>query len=89
MADLLSVVPALKLKLYIVAPENRKEKVMDEIVRPTFRKIGISDYCKYIAIEDLNNLYTRVEGLKGHIQTSIIDTIAIEAEDGIENEYEY
>ena len=76
MSDLLSVVPSLKISLYIVAPKNRQDKVRSEITRPTFQKIGLDDYCKFISLEDLSKLLSRVEGFQGHIQPTIIDTVA-------------
>ena len=76
MSDLLSVVPSLKISLYIVAPKDREDKVRAEITRPTFQKIGLNEYCKFIPLEELNKLFSRVEGLQGHIQPTIIDTIA-------------
>ncbi|TKJ26995.1 MAG: hypothetical protein CEE41_00655 [Hadesarchaea archaeon B3_Hades] len=84
MADLLSVVPALNIKLFIIAPNERQEKVMAELSRPTFRKIGLSDFCKFIPMEELDNLLRRVEGLEGHVQPTILDTIAIEVEEEID-----
>lgn len=48
MSDLLAVVPALNIRIFIVAPKKRQEKVMRELSRPTFRKIGLSEYCRYI-----------------------------------------
>jgi hypothetical protein len=76
MSDLLSVVPSLKISLYIVAPKNRQDKVRSEVTRPTFQKIGLNEYCKFVPTEELNKLLLRVQGLQGHIQPTIIDTIA-------------
>jgi hypothetical protein len=76
MSDLLSVVPSLKISLYIVAPKNRQDRVRSEVTRPTFQKIGLNEYCKFIPLEELNKLFSKVEGLQGHIQPTIIDTIA-------------
>lgn len=84
MADLLSVVPALNIKLFIIAPNERQEKVMAELSRPTFRKIGLSDFCRFVPIEELDKLLCRVEGLEGHVQPTILDTIAIEVEEEID-----
>ncbi len=53
MSDLLALVPALKMKLFIVAPKERQAKVETELVRPTFRKIGLSEYCRFIADDAL------------------------------------
>ena len=84
MADLLSVVPALNIKLFIIAPSERQEKVLVELSRPTFRKIGLNDFCKFIPMEELDNLLHRVEGFEGHVQPTILNTIAIEVEEEID-----
>ena len=83
MADLLSVVPALNIKLFIVALRERQEKVMSELARPTFMKIGLSDYCRFIAEDALTSLYAKVSDLEGHVHHSIIDTISVELEDKV------
>ena len=77
MADLLSEVPALNVKLYIVAPRERQDRVRSELTRPTFRKIGLNDFCKFIPLEELSTLLSKVEGFGGHIQPTIVDKIAI------------
>lgn len=81
MSDLLAVVPALKLDLFIVAPRERQEKVMGELARPTFSKLGLSEYCRFIASEELEDLAQRVRGLSGHLQPSVLNTIAIALEE--------
>lgn len=81
MSDLLSVVPALNIQIYIVAPKERQNKVLSELGRPTFRRIGLSEYCRYISSEDLSDLIAKVKGYGGHIQPSILDKIAIPLED--------
>jgi hypothetical protein len=85
MSDLLSVVPSLKISLYIVAPKNRQDRVRAELTRPTFQKIGLNEYCKFIPMEELHKLLSKVEGLQGHIQPTIIDTIATGFEEETEN----
>ena len=86
MSDLLAVVPALNIQIYIVAPRERQKKVFAELVRPTFSKIGLSEYCRYIPSEDLAELLGRVKGLGGHIHPTILDTIAIPLEDEEDDE---
>jgi hypothetical protein len=81
MSDLLAVVPALNMQIYIVAPRERQKKVFAELARPTFSKIGLSEYCRYIPSEDLSELIARVKGLGGHIRPTILDSIAIPLED--------
>jgi hypothetical protein len=63
MSDLLAVVPALNIRIFIVAPQDRHQKVMRELARPTFRKTGLSEYCRYISTDDLDTLIQRVRGI--------------------------
>ena len=81
MSDLLALMPLLKLELFIVAPRERQAKTMDELDRPTFRKIGLSEYCRFIATEDLKALLGKVGDLEGHVHPSVVNKIAVELED--------
>jgi hypothetical protein len=85
MSDLLSVVPALNIRLFLVAPKDRESGVHAELTRPTFQKVGLDDYCKFVPIENLDDLLSRVKDLKGHVSPSIVDTIAVELEEEMEN----
>jgi hypothetical protein len=42
MSDLVAMQPNLKIPLYLVAPEERRTKVMAEVNRPTFNKRNLS-----------------------------------------------
>jgi len=55
------------------------------LTRPTFQKIGLNEYCKFISVEELQKLLTRVADLQGHIQPTIIDRIAEGFEEETEN----
>ena len=88
MSDLISVVSALNIKLFIVAPKDRQDKVMEEIGRPTFRKIGLNEYCRFISAENLDSLLSKVEGLEGDVKPSILDRIAVEREDNLDSTLE-
>jgi hypothetical protein len=81
MSDLLASCPALKIKIFVVAPEERREKVMRELRRPTFQKIGLSDYCKYVSMKDLSALLAKVSELGGGINPQVIENIAEEPEE--------
>ena len=83
MSDLLAVVPALKINLFIVAPKDRLSKFLLELSRPTFRKIGLSDYCRFIAIEDLEGLANKVADLQG-IHPIVLNNIAQQLPDEID-----
>jgi hypothetical protein len=55
MADLVSMQPNIKLNLYLVAPDERNEKVLSEINRPTFKKLKppLPRICKFIPYSKL------------------------------------
>ena len=59
MADLLALQPNMDIKLHIVSPEERRDKVFEEIQRPVFsllEKGALSDYCTYISYDSLCDL---------------------------------
>jgi hypothetical protein len=54
MADLLAMQPNLKIRLHIVAPVSRREKVLREIRRPVFMLLeggSLSDTCTYLSYD--------------------------------------
>ncbi|MBN2456740.1 MAG: hypothetical protein JXB29_09440 [Sedimentisphaerales bacterium] len=55
MSDLLALQPNLNIKLYIVAPDERREKVEQEILRPTFtlREKPINEVCGFLSFSTL------------------------------------
>jgi hypothetical protein len=59
MADLLALQPNMDIKLHIVAPVARKEKVFQEIKRPVFSLLDrgpLSEICTYISYDSLYEL---------------------------------
>lgn len=59
MADLLAMQPNLKIKLYIVAPNSRREKVLQEIRRPVFALLeggALSETCAYLSYDTVADL---------------------------------
>jgi hypothetical protein len=60
MADLLALQPNMNIKLHIVAPEIRKEKVFTEIRRPVFSLLErgpLSQCCTFISYSSLQELF--------------------------------
>jgi hypothetical protein len=47
MADLLALQPNASIPLYIVAPDERRERVLQEVNRPT-SKLGLTEACEFI-----------------------------------------
>jgi hypothetical protein len=57
MADLLVIQPNLRIPFFLVAPDDRRDKVMREIQRPTFAKLATPmwEVCRYISFSDLRS----------------------------------
>ena len=81
MADLLALQPNMDIKLHIVAPESRKQKVFTEILRPVFsllERAPLSECCTFVSYDSIEELLN----LKhiGHIADTVLDEYAEEAE---------
>ena len=63
MSDLLALQPNLNIKLYLVAADVRRNKVKQEILRPTFELDAkpLSKLCGFISITNLNQ---KIEGIQ-------------------------
>jgi len=48
MADLLALQPNVNIPLYIVAPDDRRDRVLQEVNRPTFTRLNLAAVCGYI-----------------------------------------
>jgi hypothetical protein len=55
MSDLIAMQPNLNIPLYLVAPDERRNKVFDEVNRPTFARLNppMAQVCRYIAFDAL------------------------------------
>ena len=67
MSDLTAMQPNLNIPLYLVAPDERREKVFTEINRPTFSHLNppLSDICRFIAFSDLK---TKIEEVGSYLR---------------------
>jgi len=63
MSDLLALHPNLDIRLYLVAPDERREKVEQEIRRPTFklREKPLQEVCGYLSFSKLRK---KVDGIR-------------------------
>jgi predicted RNA-binding protein len=81
MADLLALQPNMDIKLHIVAPVVRREKVFTEIRRPVFSLLDrgpLAESCTFISYDSLQEL----SGLRhlAHFSDSVLEEYAEEAE---------
>jgi len=82
MADLLALQPNMDIRLHIVAPEEKREKVLREITRPVFSLLDrgpLYNSCSYIGYDAIESI-SRMPHL-GHMSDSIIEEYEELAED--------
>ena len=81
MADLLALQPNMDIKLHIVAPAEKRDKVFQEIRRPVFSLLDrgpLSESCTYLSYDSLRDLSE--EKHLGHLSDTVLDEYAEEAE---------
>jgi len=74
MADLLALQPNMNIALHIVAPAERREKVLSEIRRPVFSLLEhqpLAKRCTFIAYEDLQEIMS-LKHLE-HLSDSVLE----------------
>ncbi len=79
MSDLKSMQPNINIPLYIVAPDDRREKVVSEINRPTFSKLlkpPLSKICKFIPYSILKKEIEQIGHRIRYTKPQFIDDIA-------------
>jgi predicted RNA-binding protein len=81
MADLLALQPNMDIKLHIVAPIARRDKVFQELRRPVFsllEKGPLYEYCTYLSYESVLELSSQKH--LAHLSDGVLDEYAEEAE---------
>ena len=83
MADLIAMQPNLNIPLYIVAPDDRREKVMSEINRPTFSRLDppMREMCSFLPFSALQTKLAQVSQFISYLKPDFIDELAEVCED--------
>jgi hypothetical protein len=82
MSDLIAMQPNIKINLYLVAPDDRSEKVFNEINRPTFGRLKppLPRICKFIPYSALKNEIDKVGSRLQYMKPEFIEAIAVSCE---------
>lgn len=81
MADLLALQPNMDIRLHLVAPLSRREKVMQELRRPVFsllEKGPLYESCTYLSYDSVREI-SQLKHL-AHLSDSVLDEYAEEAD---------
>ena len=78
MSDLISMQPNINISLYIVAPDQRRGRVLEEVLRPTFSKLNppLSEVCQFIPYSSLKTKMDEVADVIGYLKPEFVNEIA-------------
>jgi len=82
MADLLALQPNMDIRIHIVAPISRRDKVFQELRRPVFSLLDrgpLSESCTYLSYDSVLDLADQAH--LSHLSDSVIEEYDEEAED--------
>jgi hypothetical protein len=81
MADLLALQPNMDIRLHIVAPAARRDKVFQELTRPVFSLLErgpLAESCSYLSYDSLREIAAQRH--LSHLSDSVVDEYAEEVE---------
>jgi predicted RNA-binding protein len=78
MSDLVAMQPNLNIPLYLVAPDERRQKVFAEVNRPTFSRLSppLVDVCRYIAFSTLQDYLGQIGAVVRYLKPEFLDELA-------------
>ncbi len=78
MSDLVAMQPNLKIPLYIVAPDERRSKVIMEVNRPTFSRLSppLKDICRFLPFSILKQRVEALGSMVRHLKAEFHDEIS-------------
>jgi hypothetical protein len=78
MSDLVAMQPNLNIPLYLVAPDDRRQKVFAEVNRPTFSRLSppLVDVCRYISFSTLSDYLDQVGAVAGYLRPEFLDELS-------------
>ena len=78
MSDLVAMQPNLSIPLYLVAPDDRREKVMTEVNRPTFSKLSppLSEICRFISFNALKDQIKQVSSILRFLKPEFLEELS-------------
>jgi hypothetical protein len=78
MSDLIAMQPNLNIPLYLVAADERRQKVIDEVNRPTFRRLSppLSEVCRFISFSDLRERLKEAGPLIRYLKPEFLEELS-------------
>ncbi len=78
MSDLIAMQPNLSIPLYLVAPDERRDKVFVEVNRPTFTRLSppLVDVCRYISFSTLKERLEEVGSFVRYLKPQFLEELS-------------
>lgn len=78
MSDLIAMQPNLNIPLYLVAPDERREKVSIEVNRPTFSRLSppLVDVCRYISFSTLSKRLEEAAAFVQYLKPEFLEELS-------------
>ena len=78
MSDLIAMQPNLNIPLYLVAPDERRERVMTEVNRPTFTRLKppLSEICRFISFSALKDQIQKAEAFIRYLKPEFLEELS-------------
>lgn len=78
MSDLVAMQPNLNIPLYLVAPDERRQKVIVEVNRPTFMRLSppLVDVCRFISFNTLQEQVNRISSYVRYLKPEFLEEIS-------------
>ena len=78
MSDLVAMQPNLNIPLYLVAPDDRRQKVFAEVNRPTFSRLSppLVDVCRYISFSSLREYLDQIGAVVRYLKPEFLDELS-------------
>jgi hypothetical protein len=78
MSDLVAMQPNLTMPFYLVAPDDRREKVIIEVNRPTFTRLSppLSQTCRFISFATLKEQIKAVSHILRFVKPEFLEEIS-------------
>ena len=78
MSDLITMQPNLNIPLYLVAPDDRRDKVISEANRPTFSKLSppMSAMCRFISFTSLRDRLKQAEPFIRYLKADFLEELS-------------
>jgi hypothetical protein len=80
MSDLIAMQPNINIPLYLVAPDERRNKVFEEVNRPTFSRLSppLAEVCRYISFSTLQKRLFDVSQYVRYLKPEFLEELSEE-----------